>query len=775
MAFPSDIVHTAGQLPKKITDVTENISKGASSLADMTGKMEDALKKAEIRNPVSGAVAGALTKVAGGLNTLAHKTEDAAGKLNEAGGRLADKIKPASEAAKKIEAAAKDLQTCRAVIDTSALVVDAVVDSVSGHFHPRQNEKVFDAFDKQWDAWAKTVDKVFHGLSPDRQANVLEALAKEHFGDGVFALGSAIKKESAGIFGGIADFEDALHAFRGSYRNPLEAARKIEQGVKGIVRATERVATSINNMMKTWQKGRGAAGDGNRFLDYVGKLHDTKAVAAVNKVLSIGAGAGTLFADGAALGGALKSKDPKAIYDAGKKTYDDIRTIAKSLKENGTALKDMPSGGLAGKRGQTPELQPPGDREDKDQDSGKADSYVCSGARMRCPYGDKLSTLTVFPDRTIWLTGEPQANISDHMSMQNIAPFGKCRTLAYPPTASATAAAHGKLTPMPCVPNTPFPWMQGKDDVIIKGQPALLKSSTLQCVYGGRITLTSDGQTSGDTRGVDIEPFVPEKQLDLESEVEVSAEDVLDGIQMVLDAAGMFPGAGAIPDILNACISACRGNWADAGLSLFAAIPGIGDAAGAAKIAKNGVKMAKRTKKAGTHISKSQEVVRKADKEKPLDEFTKKRMDKIKKEELQSGIREGKIIELKKEEVVVREATTGKPVNIPNNQTRAISNNDTVSSIGPVEPGRGGYTGHGGSSHNGGAHSGGHYNGKGSGGIHGQPQNKKDGNIFEFKKKPDYDTFEKSSTTSEVSVEKQLEQLRKKKAELEKRLSKKPD
>lgn len=125
-----------------------------------------------------------------------------------------------------------------------------------------------------------------------------------------------------------------------------------------------------------------------------------------------------------------------------------------------------------------------------------ADSYVCSKAKIKCSCGDKISTLTVFPDRTIWLTGEPQANISDHVSMRNIAPFGKCHTTAYPPTGSATAAAHGKLTPMPCVPNTPFPWMGGKDDVILKGYPALLKSSTCKCVWGGTISITFDGQNA---------------------------------------------------------------------------------------------------------------------------------------------------------------------------------------------------------------------------------------------------------------------------------------
>lgn len=227
-----------------------------------------------------------------------------------------------------------------------------------------------------------------------------------------------------------------------------------------------------------------------------------------------------------------------------------------------------------------------------------ADSYVCSKARIQCSCGDRISTLTVFPDRTIWLTGEPQANISDHISMRNIAPFGKCHTTAYPATGSATAANHGKLTPMPCVPNTPFPWMGGKNDVLLKGDPALLKSSTCKCVYGGTISFVRDGQVDGTYQELTQEESLSQEELDQEAEVELTPEELLDGLQMALDAAGMFPGAGAIPDLLNACISACRGNWSDAGLSLFAAIPGIGDAAGAVKIAKNGAKIAKKTKKA---------------------------------------------------------------------------------------------------------------------------------------------------------------------------------
>lgn len=78
--------------------------------------------------------------------------------------------------------------------------------------------------------------------------------------------------------------------------------------------------------------------------------------------------------------------------------------------------------------------------------------------------------------------------------MTNLAPFGTCRSLGFPATASATAAAQGVLTPMPCLHNTPFPWMGGKMDYMVQGQPALLKSSKCQCLWGGTISLITDGQ-----------------------------------------------------------------------------------------------------------------------------------------------------------------------------------------------------------------------------------------------------------------------------------------
>lgn len=314
-----------------------------------------------------------------------------------------------------------------------------------------------------------------------------------------------------------------------------------------------------------------------------------------------------------------------------------------------------------------------------------ADSYVCSTAKIKCSCGDKISTLTVLPSRTIWLTGQPQANISDHKSMQNIAPFGKCHTTAYPPTGSATAAAHGKLTPMPCVPNTPFPWMGGKNDVLLKGAPALLKSSTCRCVYGGTITLTYDGQAENTGTNLNIEPLLTHAQLNIQAaEPKPSPEELLDGLQMALDAAGLFPGLGAIPDLLNACISACRGDWANAGLCLFAAIPGIGDAAGAAKLMKNGAKIAQKSKKAQKAMSNVSDIA----------EARAKKEAKAHQERLiEQGIAEGKVARYEKKQniVVKKDATTGKTVEVEQYTytsrteiTRASSN--SYEKVTPITP-----------------------------------------------------------------------------------------
>jgi len=120
---------------------------------------------------------------------------------------------------------------------------------------------------------------------------------------------------------------------------------------------------------------------------------------------------------------------------------------------------------------------------------------VCMGAMMQCSFGVAPSSLVVLPvNRT--LTGTPAATIMDFAPIVNVPPFGMCNSPSNPTVAAATAAALGVLTPMPCVPVTPAPWVVGSPTVLIGNMPALNNSSKLMCAWGGVIQITSPGQTA---------------------------------------------------------------------------------------------------------------------------------------------------------------------------------------------------------------------------------------------------------------------------------------
>ncbi len=117
-------------------------------------------------------------------------------------------------------------------------------------------------------------------------------------------------------------------------------------------------------------------------------------------------------------------------------------------------------------------------------------SFVASGAKMICPFAmGGQSALVVTPSRKAFVEGPQMANIMDHKSLVNIPSFGMCMTLSNPQVAAATSAALGVLTPQPCIPNTIAPWAPGKPDLLVDGSPALLNTDTLQCLWGGVITI----------------------------------------------------------------------------------------------------------------------------------------------------------------------------------------------------------------------------------------------------------------------------------------------
>ncbi len=121
---------------------------------------------------------------------------------------------------------------------------------------------------------------------------------------------------------------------------------------------------------------------------------------------------------------------------------------------------------------------------------------VCCGAQLQCSFGAAPSCLMVLPKSKVVSSNMPAANIMDNVPMVNILPFGMCSSLANPTVASATAAALGVLTPMPCIPVLAAPWAPGSPTVLLGNFPALNNSSKLMCMWGGVIQINTPGQTT---------------------------------------------------------------------------------------------------------------------------------------------------------------------------------------------------------------------------------------------------------------------------------------
>ncbi len=121
---------------------------------------------------------------------------------------------------------------------------------------------------------------------------------------------------------------------------------------------------------------------------------------------------------------------------------------------------------------------------------------VVNNAVLMCTFGMAPSDLGVLPIHRTNGEKQPAANIMDHVPMVNIKPFGMCITPSNPEVAAATAAALGVLTPQPCIPVTPSPWIPGAIQTMIDSAPALHQACTLMCTWGGVISITMAGEVT---------------------------------------------------------------------------------------------------------------------------------------------------------------------------------------------------------------------------------------------------------------------------------------
>jgi hypothetical protein len=119
---------------------------------------------------------------------------------------------------------------------------------------------------------------------------------------------------------------------------------------------------------------------------------------------------------------------------------------------------------------------------------------VVMGALTTCSMGVSPCSMIIPPTNKVKGCSVSAATVMDN-KLTNIPGFVMCKSLSNPTVASATSAASGVLTPMPCVPMFTAPWSPGASKTKIENQPALDSTSTLQCAYGGTVTVVFPGQT----------------------------------------------------------------------------------------------------------------------------------------------------------------------------------------------------------------------------------------------------------------------------------------
>ncbi len=110
---------------------------------------------------------------------------------------------------------------------------------------------------------------------------------------------------------------------------------------------------------------------------------------------------------------------------------------------------------------------------------------VVNTSLCACTFGAAPAPLTAVNPQVL-IGGQPAATVQDTL----VPTFGMCSCPANPTVASATAAALGVLTPMPCLPALVPPWAPGAPTVLVGGKPLLNNTSKLMCAYGGVISVT---------------------------------------------------------------------------------------------------------------------------------------------------------------------------------------------------------------------------------------------------------------------------------------------
>jgi hypothetical protein len=116
--------------------------------------------------------------------------------------------------------------------------------------------------------------------------------------------------------------------------------------------------------------------------------------------------------------------------------------------------------------------------------NGQVKSYVVAGAKIFCNFACNRKKIRLPKSHGVYIKEKALLNVMDYKPNKNILSFGVCTSPKNPNPNS----------PNSCTPKIKLKWVNGKEDMLVENQPALLNTCTTKCAYGGKITIVDDGQ-----------------------------------------------------------------------------------------------------------------------------------------------------------------------------------------------------------------------------------------------------------------------------------------
>ena len=128
-------------------------------------------------------------------------------------------------------------------------------DLSQGHVSIQEASQAVTHINDGWDKLAKN--------SKERLGFDAEVWAKSNFGSDTFDAFGGIKQGAATGMGSVSSFFSGVDSFRGSWRNPEQARKKLEDGLKQISNGVTQLGNTLNNVARTGRAISNILGIGN--------------------------------------------------------------------------------------------------------------------------------------------------------------------------------------------------------------------------------------------------------------------------------------------------------------------------------------------------------------------------------------------------------------------------------------------------------------------------------------------------------------------------------